>query len=72
MVRIVAYGQPHLEDVDDDAVAVLKFSLCYVVKTDAGVAGGFDWKRITHKQTFALRAFPSVALLNKLSRDKSI
>ena len=58
--------------MNDDAAAVLKFSLCCVNKTDASVVGGFDWKRITDKQTFALGAFSSVTLLNKLSRDKSI
>ena len=39
-----------------------KFSLCCVFKTSPGVAGGFDWKRITDKQAFALRAFSDVTL----------
>ena len=28
--------------VEDDAAAVLEFSLCYVIKMISGVAGGFD------------------------------
>ena len=70
MVCIVVCEQPHQGDVDDVA-AVLKFSLCCVIKMVAGVAGGFDWKRITDKQLFILRAFSDVLLLNKLSKDKS-
>ena len=32
----------------DDAAAVLKFSLCCVIKMITGVANNIDWKKITN------------------------